>query len=151
MNLRSYVHAVQDVYKRLAEPCAQSGLLRLRTSPEFKVVRSYGHHFPDDRFDNLCHVIAAGPSTTFAFDFDFEDSSGFSGNRGSPPVLQMAFQYSTVVTTSGSAADGASGSGHADSADSNGRSQQKGSGRPRYADLLIIYWQMGIPCPVETV
>ena len=64
------------------------------------MVRSYGHLFPDDRFDNLCHVIAAGPSTAFAFDFDFTNAGGFSSDRGSLPVLQMAFQYSIAVPSS---------------------------------------------------
>ena len=104
---------MQDVYRRLAVPVAQSALLRLRTSPEFKVVRAYGHLFPDDRFDNLCHVTAAGPSTALAFDFDFADANGFSGDRGSPPVLQMAFQYSVVVPASGHGDSAAEANGDA--------------------------------------
>lgn len=107
------ITAEQDVYRRLAEPCAQNALLRLRTSPEFRVVRAYGHLFPDDRFDNLCHVIAADPSTAFAFDFDFTNASGFSSDRGSPPVLQMAFQYSIAVPAAKEESSAPEPDGHA--------------------------------------
>lgn len=49
----------QDIYRRLGAPLARGGLLRLRTSPDFKVARAFGHLFPDDQFDNLFHVISA--------------------------------------------------------------------------------------------
>ena len=55
---------LQDIYRRLGAPLARGGLLRLRTSPDFRVARAFGHLFPDDQFENLFHVISAvcGPA-----------------------------------------------------------------------------------------
>lgn len=95
--MRQSAQIAQDVYRRLADPCAMAGLLRLRTSPEFRVVNAYGHLFPDERFENLCHVIACSPSSAFAFDFDYTGPAGFSSESNTPPMLQMAFQYTVAV------------------------------------------------------
>jgi hypothetical protein len=96
----------KDVYRRLTEPCALAGLLRVRTSPEFKVTWAFGHLFPDERFENLCHVIACSPSSAFVFDLDFTDMGGFSEEGHSPPMLQMAFQYSVAVPKEVASEDG---------------------------------------------
>jgi hypothetical protein len=54
------LHTVlQDIYRRLGAPMARGGLLRLRTSPDVRVARAFGHLFPDDQFENLFHVISA--------------------------------------------------------------------------------------------
>jgi hypothetical protein len=78
-------------------PCALAGLLRLRTSHEFRTARAYGHLFPDHEFENLAHVIAADPHASFVFDFEFGSAAGFSSAPDEPPVVQMVFQYSQVV------------------------------------------------------
>jgi hypothetical protein len=53
------VAIVQDIYRRLGAPLARGGLLRLRTTPDIRIARAYGHLFPDDQFENLFHVISA--------------------------------------------------------------------------------------------
>lgn len=87
----------QDVYRRLAAPQALSGLLRIRTSPEFKATRAHGHLFPDEQYEDLAHVVECEASTTFAFDFEYTRAVGFSEASDNPPMLQAAFQYSTVM------------------------------------------------------
>lgn len=57
---------LQDVYRRLSQPQASSGILRLRTSPEFKVLRYYGRLFADPQVDNLHHVIGCDANDSFA-------------------------------------------------------------------------------------
>ena len=97
------------MYRRLSSPCALNGLLRVRTSPEFRVARSYGQLFPDERYDNLAHIVACNASTAFAFDFEYTSAAGFGASAGNPPLLQVAFQYSAVLpaeTVSSSVEDG---------------------------------------------
>jgi hypothetical protein len=74
------------------------GLLRLRTPPELRVVRGYGHLFPDDQYDNLYHVISADPQDSFAFDFEYANAEGLEGHAaGSAVTLQMVFQYTIML------------------------------------------------------
>jgi hypothetical protein len=72
-------------------------MLRLRTSPEFRVARSFGQLFPDPRYDSLAHIVACDANTTFAFDLEFTRAAGFSDASDNPPMLQAAFQYSVAV------------------------------------------------------
>ncbi len=90
----------QDVYRRVAAPQALSGLLRIRTSPEFKAAKAHGHLFPDEQYEELAHIAECEASTTFAFDFEYTRAAGFSEASDNPPMLQAAFQYSTVVPSS---------------------------------------------------
>ena len=113
------LHCAQDVYRRLSEPCALAGLLRLRASPEFRIARAYGHLAPDARYDNLHHVIAAGPGSSFAFDFEYAGAAGLSPERGGAPFLQMVFQYSTLAPSLAHAhgdSGGGAGEGNGDGA-----------------------------------
>jgi len=66
-------------------------MLRLRTSPEFWVARSFGQLFPDGSYDNLAHVVACDATTTFAFDLEFTRTAGFSEAKDNPPMLQVFF------------------------------------------------------------
>ena len=91
------VLAVQDMYRRLSSPLAVEGMLRMRTSPEFKVSRAYGQLFQDEQYDNLAHITGCSPHSTFAFDFRFTSAGGFATTPDSPPMLQMVFQYSLLV------------------------------------------------------
>ena len=61
----------QDLYRRLSAPQALGGLLRMRTSPDFRVARAFGHLYPDDQFENLFHVISCDPQDAFVFDFEY--------------------------------------------------------------------------------
>ena len=61
----------QDLYRRLTAPQALGGLLRMRTSGDFRVARAYGHLYPDDQFENLYHVISCDPQDAFVFDFEY--------------------------------------------------------------------------------
>lgn len=74
-----------------------AGLLRLRTSPEFRTSQAFGHLFTDEQYDNLAHVVACEPSTTFAFEFAYTKAAGFSEARDNPPMIQAVFQYSAVL------------------------------------------------------
>lgn len=87
----------QDLYRMLSRPYAFACVLRLRTSPEFKLGHAYGHFFPDPQYENVQHVICCDTYATYAYDFEFENSTGFSRNSDAPPVLQLAFQYTVVV------------------------------------------------------
>ncbi|XP_020578173.1 protein transport protein SEC23 [Phalaenopsis equestris] len=99
----------QDMYRMLSRPYAFGCILRLRTSSEFKLGHSYGHFFPDPQYENVQHIICCDSFATYAYDFEFVNSSGFS-RHNEPPVLQIAFQYSVVVPTE-EALDSASKSG----------------------------------------
>ncbi|PKU60093.1 protein transport protein SEC23 [Dendrobium catenatum] len=88
----------QDMYRMLSRPYAFGCVLRLRTSSEFKLGRSYGHFFPDPQYENVQHIICCDSFATYAYDFEFANTSGFS-RHSEPPVLQIAFQYSIVVPT----------------------------------------------------
>lgn len=87
----------QDIYRMLSRPHALGGLLRLRCSPDFRLVRAYGHFFPDVQYENLYHIISCDSFDTYAFDFEFNGNQGFNRQSGSLPVLQLAFQYTVLV------------------------------------------------------
>ncbi|EFJ23029.1 hypothetical protein SELMODRAFT_104389 [Selaginella moellendorffii] len=89
----------QDLYRMLSRPCAYSGVLRIRTSPEFKTVHSYGHFFSDPQYENVQHIICCDPHATYAYDFDFGNSSGFQRFTDTP-IIQVAFQYTTLEPVS---------------------------------------------------
>lgn len=90
---------LQDIYRRLSTPLAVEGMLRIRTSPEFQVARAYGQLVQDEQYDNLVHITACSPHSTFAFDFRFTTAGGFATTADSPPMVQMVFQYSLLVAT----------------------------------------------------
>lgn len=86
----------QDMYRMLSRPYAFGCILRLRTSTEFRPSRSYGHFFPDPQYENVQHIICCDVHSTYAYDFEFANTTGFS-RESEPPVLQIAFQYTVVV------------------------------------------------------
>ncbi|XXG62785.1 hypothetical protein AAC387_Pa05g1092 [Persea americana] len=86
----------QDMYRMLSRPYAFGCLLRLRTSTEFEPSHSYGHFFPDPQYENVQHIICCDAYSTYAYDFEFTNTAGFS-RQSEPPVLQIAFQYTVVV------------------------------------------------------
>ncbi|CAA6660666.1 unnamed protein product [Spirodela intermedia] len=86
----------QDMYRMLSRPCAFGCILRLRTSSEFKPGHSYGHFFPDPQYENVQHIICCDAFATYAYEFDFANTAGFSRHTD-PPVIQTAFQYSVIV------------------------------------------------------
>ncbi|DBB07884.1 TPA: hypothetical protein ACH3X3_009279 [Trebouxia sp. C0006] len=87
----------QDIYKRLSCPIALDGMLRIRTSPEFSVSQAYGQLFQDEQYENLVHITACTPHSTFAFDFQYANAAGFATTVDSPPMVQMVFQYSLLA------------------------------------------------------
>ncbi|KAJ4980050.1 hypothetical protein NE237_010830 [Protea cynaroides] len=87
----------QDMYRMLIRPYAFGCVLRVRTSNEFKPGRSYGHFFPDPQYENVQHIICCDSYGTYAYDFDFTSSFGFSRNVADSPMLQIAFQYTVFV------------------------------------------------------
>lgn len=93
---------VQDLYRRLSSPRALQGILRIRTSPEFRVSRAYGQLFQDEQYDNLAHIPACSPHSTFAFEFQHGDAGGFATTSDAPPMVQMVFQYSVLVSDTAS-------------------------------------------------
>uniref|UniRef100_A0A1D1XJT2 Protein transport protein Sec24-like At3g07100 n=1 Tax=Anthurium amnicola TaxID=1678845 RepID=A0A1D1XJT2_9ARAE len=86
----------QDMYRMLSRPYAFGCILRLRTSSEFRHSRSYGHFFPDPQYENVQHIICCDTYATYAYEFEFTNSAGFS-RHNEPPVVQIAFQYTVVV------------------------------------------------------
>jgi hypothetical protein len=68
----------QDLYRMLSRPYAFGCVLRIRTSPEFKSARGYGHYFPDPQYENVQHIICCDQYATYAFDFEFSNSNGFT-------------------------------------------------------------------------
>ena len=72
-------------------------MLRIRTSPEFKVSQSYGQLLQDEQYENLVHITACSQHSTFAFDFQFTNAGGFATTADSPPMVQMVFQYTLLV------------------------------------------------------
>ncbi|XP_024987172.1 protein transport protein Sec24-like At3g07100 isoform X1 [Cynara cardunculus var. scolymus] len=88
----------QDMYRMLSRPYAFNCIMRLRTSSEFKPGNSYGHFFPDPQYENVQHVICCDSYATYAYDFDFENNHGFSRHTSELPMLQLAFQYTVVVS-----------------------------------------------------
>ena len=87
----------QDLYRMLSHPYSFACVLRLRTSPEFRLGHSHDHFFPDPQYDNVQHIICCDTYPTYAYDFDFENNIGFSRNSDAPPVLQFAFQYTVII------------------------------------------------------
>ncbi|KQK06025.1 protein transport protein sec24 [Brachypodium distachyon] len=85
----------QDIYRLLSRPYAFGCVLRLRTSSDFEPGHSYGHFFPDPQYENVQHIICCDSFATYAYDFDFTHSDGFSRHT-EPAVVQIAFQYSVV-------------------------------------------------------
>ncbi|KAF0888498.1 hypothetical protein E2562_014730 [Oryza meyeriana var. granulata] len=86
----------QDIYKMLSRPYAFGCVLRLRTSTEFKIADSYGHFFPDPQYTNVQHINCCDSFATYVYDFEFQKDSQFS-RKSSPPILQIAFKYTTIV------------------------------------------------------
>ncbi|XP_020092690.1 protein transport protein Sec24-like At3g07100 isoform X1 [Ananas comosus] len=85
----------QDMYRMLSRPYAFGCMLRLRTSSDFRTGHSYGHFFPDPQYENVQHIICCDSFATYAYDFAFSTSEGFS-RHSEPPIVQIAFQYSVV-------------------------------------------------------
>ena len=88
----------QDLRKRLSNPLAKSGLLRLRTSPQLRVKGAFGRLFSDRQYNDLYHIIACSPGDAFVLDLEFESrTKGFIYSDSSPPTFQIAFQYSILM------------------------------------------------------
>ncbi|KAL3689756.1 hypothetical protein R1sor_016065 [Riccia sorocarpa] len=87
----------QDLYRMLNRPYAFGCALRVRTSPEFKTARVYGHFFSDPQYENLQHIICCDQYATYALDFEFSSPQGFSRNNEAPPVIQIAFKYTVIL------------------------------------------------------
>ncbi|CAK9199337.1 unnamed protein product [Sphagnum troendelagicum] len=74
---------LQDLYCMLSQPYAFGcGLL---------------WPFLDPQYGNVQHIICCDQYATCAFDFGFSNSTGFTRNQDSPPVLQLTIQYSILV------------------------------------------------------
>jgi hypothetical protein len=90
---------LQNVDGRTARDCA----IRLRTSSEYIVANAYGDSFREDKkYKGLYHVARMEKADAFAFDFDFSSKIGFGDEddlsvaENSPPILQMAFEYTVT-------------------------------------------------------
>ena len=90
---------LQNIDGRTARDCA----IRLRTSSEYIVANAYGDSFREDKkYKGLYHVARMEKADAFAFDFDFLSKIGFGDEddlsvaENSPPILQMAFEYTVT-------------------------------------------------------
>ncbi|PKA66827.1 Protein transport protein Sec24-like [Apostasia shenzhenica] len=93
--------AITNEYSDLASlkflSIESGGSLFLHASTdESTLPQDYGHFFPDPQYENVQHIICCDSFATYAYDFEFVNSSGFSRHTD-PPVIQIAFQYSIVV------------------------------------------------------
>ncbi|MQL96470.1 hypothetical protein Taro_029138 [Colocasia esculenta] len=96
LNIRFEVNTPPCRYRMLSRPYAFGCVLRLRTSSEFRPGHSYGHFFPDPQYENVQHIICCDTFATYAYEFEFAGTVGFSRHT-EPPVIQIAFQYTVVV------------------------------------------------------
>ncbi|KAN0008677.1 hypothetical protein ACTFIU_009404 [Dictyostelium citrinum] len=83
----------QDIYKLISYGWGFHGLLRIRTSKQFSVDCSYGPAIASKQYDNLYHIESSNPFTSIAFEFKFNNSSGFQ-DKDLSPNIQIAFSYS---------------------------------------------------------
>jgi hypothetical protein len=96
----------QDLYKRAAEPRALRCLLRLRASPELRVVGPLGARLARDAAagDLFC-LPAAGPGDALCLELEHARASGFATRA--TPVLQAVLQYSRFAPAPPAAPGGA--------------------------------------------
>lgn len=87
----------QDMYRQLSRPQAAQGLLRIRTSQEFRAAEYYGNVFADPTYANLFHLVGCDDFACVAVDFEFEDSTGFAVGSAGGPIVQLAFAYTCVT------------------------------------------------------
>jgi len=89
----------RDLHRILSQPTALHGTLRVRTCPELRVARAYGHCYEDRAHDALYHIIACGQHDTVAFDFEYATSEGFGAPStvDQPPAVQVAFEYTILL------------------------------------------------------
>jgi hypothetical protein len=64
--------------RQLSAAQGYHGLLRIRTSSNFKVKQGYGPVAKSATENDLYHVSACDAMTCLAFDLEFDNSSGFS-------------------------------------------------------------------------
>eukprot|EP00029_Vermamoeba_vermiformis_P002105 TRINITY_DN12499_c0_g1_i1.p1 TRINITY_DN12499_c0_g1~~TRINITY_DN12499_c0_g1_i1.p1 ORF type:complete len:738 (+),score=204.83 TRINITY_DN12499_c0_g1_i1:52-2265(+) len=99
-HLRLYDHTTvpnlsTDITRQLSAAQGYHGLLRIRTSPNFRIKQCYGPALKDTAEADLYHVPACDAMTCLAFDLEFDNSSGFSHNLpDAKPSVQTAFAYS---------------------------------------------------------
>lgn len=122
--------------RRLVAPQASLGLLRLRTSPQFKVVRCYGQLYADSDQEGLYHVANVDPGQTFVFDFDHTTTAGFDQEGALPPTLQVAFQYTVLQQHSEAVPDQGNGSSSSWDSQQHGSSSNVGSSNARLSFSL---------------
>ncbi|CAD7704802.1 unnamed protein product [Ostreobium quekettii] len=87
----------QDLYRHLSSPHAQNCLLKVRTSPEFRVARLYGRVFKDPMYDDVYHMMSCDAFDVVTVDFEFVHKEGFGNPPAAVPTVQVAFQYTTVT------------------------------------------------------
>ncbi|KAK5575557.1 hypothetical protein RB653_006690 [Dictyostelium firmibasis] len=88
----------QDIYKLISYGWGFHGLLRIRTSKQFSIDCSYGPAIASKQYDNLYHIESSNPFTSVAFEFKFNNSSGFQ-DKDLSPNIQIAFSYSYLPPT----------------------------------------------------
>lgn len=87
----------QDIFSRLQRQQGVSCSLKLRTSPEFTVVRHYGPLVESPKYELLYNLPVCDQFDSFAFDFEFRGAGFGEGSEDTAPSFQVAFQYSVLV------------------------------------------------------
>ena len=87
----------QDIFSRLQRQQGISCSLKLRTSPEFTVVRHYGPLVESPKYELLYNLPVCDQFDCFAFDFEFRGAGFGEGFEATAPAFQVAFQYSVLV------------------------------------------------------
>lgn len=64
-------------------------------SPELRIAHFYGQLFKDPVHDDMFHMLSCDPFETVALDFQYTNGGFASSNT--PPILQIAFQYTVPL------------------------------------------------------
>ena len=89
-------------FKRFSEEQGFHSLLRIRTSGEFEIDKSYGHMISDKYHEDLFHIQSCDSWKTFAFDFK-QNVNAADRYSTRPYVIQLAFAFSYLPAASSSA------------------------------------------------
>jgi len=89
--MKSPQHLSQDLFRRVSGAMAFQCLLRIRTTPHFHVLRTFGNRTPLGSSD--CMLIPAMTrDSSIAVEFTFSNGSGFRGTT-QKPVFQVAYSF----------------------------------------------------------
>uniref|UniRef100_A0A0E0DDW3 Sec23/Sec24 trunk domain-containing protein n=1 Tax=Oryza meridionalis TaxID=40149 RepID=A0A0E0DDW3_9ORYZ len=90
----TFISEQTNFYTNLIQNAKPS--LCFRMCAAFENILRYGHFFPDPQYMHVQHINCCDSFATYVYDFEFQKDSQFS-RKSSPPILQIAFKYTTIV------------------------------------------------------